>query len=271
MRVFLIGLLPFVLAAFERLAAPDAALLDPVWAVQAGAPGATVDHSAWDGFLARHAVPGPDGVTRVAYARVGAADRAALDAYLAMLGDVDPRALDRDGQLAYWINLYNAATLRLVLEHYPVESIREIGGGLFERGPWEREVVRVLDRPLTLDAIEHGIVRPVFGEPRIHYALNCAALGCPELARAAWRAEDLEARLADAERAFVNHPRGVRLEDGELVLSKIWLWFREDFAADEAALLSRLARVAEGEAAAALAGRTRVDRYDYDWSLNAAE
>jgi hypothetical protein len=268
MRLAALAVLPLVFAALERFAAPDAALLDRVWSEHAAGSGIAVDHAAWDGFLDLYAREGEDGVTRLAYGAVTPFDRAALDAYVGSLEAVDPRDLPRDAALAYWINLYNAATVRLVLEHYPLESIREIGSGILEPGPWSREVVTVLGRPLTLDEIEHGIIRPVFEEPRIHYAVNCAALGCPELAREAWRAEGLEARLAEAERDFVNHPRAVRVEEGDLVLSKIWLWFREDFAASEAGLLEGLSGVAEGRAADALAGRDGADRYAYDWALN---
>ncbi len=268
MRLLLVALLPLVLGAFERLAAPDADLLDPVWAEHAPAgAGGAVDHRPWAAFLARYRREGADGVARLAYGEVSAADRAALAAYIARLAAVDPRGLSRETALAYWINLYNAATVDLVLAHYPVGSIREIGAGLFEDGPWEREAVRVLGRPLSLDDIEHGIIRPVFAEPRIHYAVNCAAIGCPDLAAEPYKGARIAAQLAAAEREFVNDPRGVRLEGGELVLSKIWLWFREDFAEDEAALLDGLRRVADGRAAAALAGRAEVDRYDYDWAL----
>ncbi|MEM1343622.1 MAG: DUF547 domain-containing protein, partial [Pseudomonadota bacterium] len=176
--------------------------------------------------------------------------------------------LSRDEQFAYWVNLYNAATIALILDNYPLESIRDIGSGLFENGPWDRAVATIEGRTLTLNDIEHGILRPVWNEPRLHYAVNCAALGCPSLEARPWTAAGLDARLSAAEASFIADPRGVRLEGGELVLSKIWLWFREDFAPEEAGVLARLSARAEGRAAQALSGRTSVDRYDYDWSLN---
>jgi hypothetical protein len=268
---FLIGiLLPAVLGALERLALPDVELEHPVWAERDPASAATIDHGAWTAFLERYTRRDAAGVVRVDYAAVTAADRAALDRYVAGLEGVDLTAHAPEEQLAYWINLYNAATVRLILEHYPVETIRDIGGGLFEPGPWDRVVATVMGRPLTLDDIEHRIVRAVWEEPRIHYALNCAAVGCPDLARTAYQGATLDARLAAAEAAFVNDPRGIRLEDGTLVLSKIWFWFREDFAEDEAGVLARLRSIAEGRAAGALAGRRAVGRYAYDWRLNDA-
>ncbi|MGF1446961.1 MAG: DUF547 domain-containing protein [Pikeienuella sp.] len=261
-------LVPAVLGALERLAAPDAALSDPIWKERSAGSQIRIDHGPWDRFLAQFVATDAAGVNRVAYGRVGPAEKSALAAYIAQLEAVDPRDLGGAEQLAYWINLYNAATVRLVLDHYPVESIREIGAGLFDDGPWSREVATVLGRKLTLDEIEHGIIRPVWNEPRIHYAVNCAAVGCPNLSRTAFRGATLEAQLAAAERAFVNDPRGIRLEGDALVLSKIWLWFREDFAEDEAGLLERLRETAQGRTAAALAGRRKVDRYAYDWDLN---
>ena len=258
-------LVPAVLGALERLAAPKAELIDPVW-TERGAV-ASVDHAAWGAFLDRYLTADPVGPNLLDYAAVTAEDRAALDAYLDRLQGIDPATLARDAQMAYWINLYNAGTVALVLDHYPIESIRDIGAGLFEDGPWDRPLFTVKGRRLTLNDVEHGILRPVHDEPRIHYAVNCAAIGCPDLAPEPWRAAGLEQRLAAAERSFIDDPRGVRVEDGALVLSKIWLWFRQDFADSEAALLDRLRRVAGPEAAAALEGHDGA--YAYDWSLNA--
>ncbi len=265
----LAGLVPAVLGSLERLAIPSVELEHPIWEEHAAA-GATVDHDAWDAFLAEFVVTDAAGVARVRYGAVDAAANAAVDGYLATLQAVDPRTLGRDEQLAYWINLYNAATVDIVLAHYPVESIREIEGGLFDTGPWDEELVTVLGRTLSLNDIEHGIIRAVWSEPRIHYAVNCAAVGCPNLGAEAYRGDRLEAQLAAAERAYVNDPRGVRLEGDALVLSKIYFWFREDFGDDEAAVLRAIAPAAEGRAAAALAGRTEPDRYEYDWALNDA-
>ncbi len=264
----LVALVPAVFGALERLAIPDVELHDPVWRERSPGSEAKVENAAWTEFLGRYLTAGADGVNRLDYAGVTAEDRAGLRAYLDRLEAVDPRTLSGPAQLAYWINLYNAATVDIVLAHYPVETIREIEGGLFDTGPWGEEIVTVLGRKLSLNDIEHGIIRAVWNEPRIHYAVNCAAIGCPNLAPSAWEPDALEARFAAAERAFVNDPRGVRIEEGDLVLSKIWFWFREDFGETETEVLERLRRVATGRAAEALAGRTEVDRYDYDWALN---
>jgi hypothetical protein len=175
-------------------------------------------------------------------------------------------------QAAFWVNLYNALTVRTVLQHYPVAGIREIdiSPGLFADGPWGAELVEVEGVPLSLDDIEHRILRPIWRDPRIHYAVNCAALGCPNLQREPFAAARLDAQLDAAARAFVGHPRGVAIEDDELIVSSIYRWFSEDFGADDAAVIAHLRTYAPPDLARDLAGFTRIEDYAYDWNLNDA-
>ncbi|MEO0821861.1 MAG: DUF547 domain-containing protein [Pseudomonadota bacterium] len=265
-----LGLLASACASIERAALPEPALLAPRWATAAPPPGLAVDHDPWDTLLARYLSTDAAGVNRFDYARLGEADRAVLANYLQSLQTTPVVRLTRDQQLAFWINLYNAQTVALVLDDFPVASIRKITDGPLSFGPWDRKVVEIAGQALSLNDIEHRIIRPVFAEPRIHFALNCAATGCPNLAPRAWRAEGLAAALEAAERAYVNDPRGVEIDaDGRLTLSKIYVWFREDFGPDEAAVIARIAAHAEPALRARLAGRRRVDAYRYDWSLNA--
>lgn len=256
-------------ASVERLALPEPTPLGPVWSRFAPTAEVAIDHAAWDAFLARHVAPDAEGVHRVSYAAVSAGERAALQGYIDTLQTTDATRLTRDQALAFWINLYNAVTVAVVLDAYPVESIRDIAEGALSFGPWDMKRVTVMGAPLSLNDIEHRIIRPVFQEPRIHYAVNCAAVGCPNLALTAWRASDLEARFAAAERAYVNDPRGVRFDaQDRLIVSKIYAWFREDFGPNEAAVIASLATAAATPLRARLEGRTRIDRYEYDWSLN---
>ena len=253
----------------ERAFLPEVELHDPRWTEMAETQEITLDHSAWDAFLSNYVTTDSEGINRVAYAAVTAEDRAALENYLASLQGTAVAKLTRDQQLAFWINLYNAQTVALILDHYPVESIRDINDGLFSPGPWDMPLMRIDGMELSLNDVEHRIIRPIFEEPRIHYALNCAATACPNLADKAWRAEGLDARFDEAELAYINDPRGVRItSDGKLILSKIYGWFQEDFGDSEKAVIDRLAGIAPPEMAAELKGRTRVDEYDYDWALN---
>lgn len=236
----------------------------------AGADG--VDHAAWDGLLRQHLHPAPDGINRFAYAAVSAADRAVLDGYLAGLAATPVDALNRGEQFAYWVNLYNALTIAVVLDHYPVASIRDIdiSPGLFSNGPWRARLITVAGEDLSLDDVEHRILRPIWRDPRIHYAVNCAALGCPNLQPEAFTAANTERLLEAGATAFVNHPRGARVAQRRLTVSSIYEWFSEDFGGDDAGVITHLRRYANGSLAIALAGIRRVAGDDYDWSLNDA-
>jgi len=255
----------------ERQFLPSAELKDPLWAQHGEEDWRRIDHSAWTELLQTYVSTDAAGINRVDYGGVTKADKAALERYLARMERVQVRVLTRPEQLAFWINLYNAKTVDIVLEHYPVDSIRDINpsGALISIGPWDEPVIEVDGRRLSLNDIEHGIIRPVWQDPRVHYILNCAASGCPNLAKEAYRGADIDARMSEAARAHVNDPRGARFtEEGRLVVSKIYSWFREDFGGDEAAVLDHLRRYAETELEQRLEDVRAIDGYAYDWSLN---
>ncbi len=247
---------------------PSPDLLGQEWTVTGTAH--DPDYTVWAGFLNAYIKATPGSVTLVDYAGALAdgAD-AALSAWLAETQQIDPATLRKPAQMAWWINLYNAVTVDLVLKHYPVKTIRKINGGWFDLGPWGDEVVTVNGQRLSLNDIEHRILRPIWRDPRIHYAVNCASIGCPDLAAEPWRAEGLEGRLDDAARAYVNHPRGVRIEGGNLIVSSIYDWFAADFGNNDAEVIAHLRRYAAAPLRDQLQGRTSIDGDDYDWSLNA--
>ncbi|HUR39893.1 MAG TPA: DUF547 domain-containing protein [Verrucomicrobiae bacterium] len=241
------------------------------WAAQA--PGKVgIDHSVWDGFLQRHIQPGADGIHRIAYGKVAASDRAALAGYLERLQQVPITKFPRPEQRAYWINLYNAATVKVVLDHYPVETILKIAisPGLFARGPWKKKLLTVEGEPVSLDDIEHRILRPIWNDPRTHYAVNCASLGCPNLPARAFTGGNTEALLEEGARAYVNHPRGARVAEGRLVVSSIYAWFGADFGGD-GGVIAHLRKYAGPDLAKQLVRIDAIDDDDYDWALNDAE
>jgi hypothetical protein len=250
---------------FEKVAAPKARLLDPRFALFDETSAIRIDHARWADFLRAYLVTGADGVTRVNYRAVDAPARDNLDLYVAALERVSPGRLSRAEQLAFWINLYNATTVRLILDHPGVRSIREIGK------PWDIPVATIDGRALTLNEIEHGVLRPVFRDPRLHYAVNCASLGCPNLAAAPYRGAEIEAGLDRAARAYVNDPRGVSVAPGRVTVSKIYGWYAGDFGGSDAAILEHLRRYADPALVAALSRAGKIDGYRYDWALNAAE
>lgn len=253
------------------IAAARAEGLSGRFATFAGSAG-PVDHGAWAGFLERHLSRSQSGVRLVDYGGVSIADRRALEAYLDDLQAVQVTALTRPQAMAFWINLYNALTVKVVLDHYPVGSIRDIdiSPGLFADGPWGKKLVRVEGAALSLDDIEHEILRPIWRDRRIHYAVNCASIGCPNLATTPYEAERLEQMLDAAAAAYINHPRGVTVRaDGSLRLSRIYDWYDEDFGS-EADIVDHLRRYARGRLAQALAQAPGISAYAYDWALNDA-
>jgi hypothetical protein len=256
-------------ASVEAFLAPDADLW-PRWRAHDASRATVLDHRPWERILGAYLVKDAAGVGRVAYGRVGADDRRALDAYVGGLVATPVSVLSRPQQLAYWINLYNALTVKLVLAHYPVASIQDIGisPGLLARGPWDRKLVNVEGQPLSLNDIEHRILRPIWQDARIHYAVNCASVGCPNLQPKPFDAATLDAQLDAAAREYVNDARGVRIEGGKLTVSKIYLWFREDFGESDSQVIEHLRRYAEPALADRLQKFRKIDAYAYDWSLN---
>ena len=233
---------------------------------------ATIDHAAWQELLDAYVVASESGLNLVDYAGLAGrpADRAKLGGYLDYLQGVDPLACSRAEQKAYWINLYNALTLQVVLSEYPVDSIKQIHEGVVPNtGPWGDVHASVNGRGLTLDDIEHRILRPLWRDNRIHYGVNCAAWGCPHLVATAFTAANTDRLLDEAARAYVNHRRGVDLKGPDrVVVSSIYEWYAEDFGNTEESVLAHLVDYADDELAARLDGFDGAIEYDYDWSLN---
>lgn len=244
--------------------------VSPSWARAAQYSAADVGLDGLDVLLERYVRRAGDGINRVDYAGWAGspADRGALDDLVRALQKVDPSALNRSVQVAYWCNLYNAETLRVVLKAYPVGSILAIRPSLLAIGPWKAKTLKVAGAELSLDDIENTILRRSFREPLVHYALNCASKGCPSLPPRTWRSATLNADLQAAARAYVNHPRGVRVTPRGLVLSSIYKWYRADFGSDDAAVLAHLARYAAPRLREDIEARPRILGYDYDWRLN---
>lgn len=228
------------------------------------------DHGCWSALLATYVQPGPDGVNRVDYGAWKASDddRARLQAYLEGFARLDFDALTRDAAFAAWVNLYNALTVEHILSRYPLDSIRD--GYLFG-GPWKEVTIMAGGRRVSLDGIEHDILREQWDEPRVHYAVNCASIGCPNLKRTAWVAGTLDADLDAAAEAYINHPRGVRRVSDGVRVSRIYKWFREDFGGSEAGVIAHLAAFADPDLAAHLQAHPDIRGHAYDWALNDVE
>jgi hypothetical protein len=255
------------MAAGSVVAAPSAELWER-WDPHDAQSTATIDHELWNDFLSRYLSPNIDGINRFEYSAVKQIDLEPLESYIAKLSDIEIRLYNRNEQRAFWINLYNALTVREILYHYPVSSIREIRSGFFTSGPWQKVLVEVESTALKLDDIEHRILRPLWRDPRLHYAVNCAALGCPNLQSEAFNAGNTERLLELGAREFINHPRAVTVTYGKLRVSSIYDWFEEDFGGSELAVIEHLKVYAKPELLAEISTRTRIDGDFYDWALN---
>ncbi|WP_154855224.1 DUF547 domain-containing protein [Cyclobacterium xiamenense] len=195
-------------------------------------------------------------------------DRVKLEDYLQLLAQNPPdrKTWSQQEQLAYWINAYNAFTIKLIIDHYPVKSIRDIGPSLeipLVNTVWHLKFFEIGGKPASLDEIEHKILRKEFAEPRIHFAINCASVSCPKLLNRAFTAENLEAQLEEAARDFINDPGRNKLDVQRSEISPIFSWFKEDFTRRGSLVdfLNRYARIG-------LKSTTKITFSAYDWRLN---
>ena len=239
---------------------------------------AGVNNAPWDGLLQRH-VKVLDGghATQVDYSGLRA-EQGLLRDYLAATAAVSPTefgAWSKAEQLAFLINVYNASTVALVLSGEPqIASIKELGSLL--RSPWKQRFIKLLGESRSLDDIEHGLIRGEQGyqEPRIHFAVNCASVGCPALRNEAYSGAKLDAQLADAQRDFLADRSRNRLAGQTLQVSSIFKWYRDDFDQDRHGLSGYLAGQAEALGLTSNRRQQLLDKQiaieflDYDWQLN---
>lgn len=239
------------------------------------------NHTAWDQLLRQHVVAINDGnSTAVDYAAFQL-DKTTLESYLNQLAEVKPKQFDawpKPDQLAFLINAYNAWTVELILTEYPeVESIKDLGS--FFKSPWKKKFISLLGETRSLDDIEHNLIRGSgrYNEPRIHFAVNCASIGCPALRTEAYRGNRLEEQLEAATVAFLSDHSRNRIEGGTAQLSSIFKWYREDFENDwrdaknlpEFLLLYKEAlAVSQIEVEKLSRNSMDIEFLDYDWNLN---
>lgn len=221
------------------------------------------DHQAWTQLLQKHV----DEQGMVNYKGLKK-DRQQLKAYLTTLENnpPNPETWTEEEQLAYWINAYNAFTIDLVLEYYPVESIKDIGAAIqvpFVNSPWDIEFINLKGKKFDLNNLEHNIIREEFAEPRIHFALVCAAKSCPKLRREAYTAEKLDAQLSEQARNFLADPTKNKIRQEEVQISPLFDWYQGDFTTN-----SSLIAYLNQYAPLSIHPDARIRYMEYDWSLN---
>jgi hypothetical protein len=190
-----------------------------------------------------------------------------LDRYLKILENANSKTLSRDEQFAFYINAYNAWTIKLVLSGYPgIKSIKDLGN-IF-RSPWKKKICRIDGDIITLDDIEHKILRPRFRDPRVHFAIVCASKSCPPLISEPYRGEVLNQQLDYSSRVFINNPERNRLEGNILYVSSIFKWFAEDFNDD---IIGFFRKYVSDDVKSKLdrnRDRIKIKYLSYNWSLN---
>ncbi|WP_354580897.1 DUF547 domain-containing protein [Hymenobacter sp. UYP22] len=225
--------------------------------------GALVDHSAYDKLLKKHV--NAQGLVNYKGFR---ADEAVFNQYLAQLSKNPPAAnWSKADQMAYWINAYNAYTIRLILDHYPVQSIKDIGSKIkipFVTTPWAAKFFSIGGEKMSLDNIEHGILRKKYNDPRIHFALVCASISCPRLRNEAYTAAQLEKQLDEQGRDFLNNPAKNKISKSEARLSKYFDWYKGDWQNNGQSVVKWVNRYSTTKIDAS----TKVTYLDYNWNLN---
>lgn len=242
--------------------------LAPHWRAHSEDSDTRIDHSAFAAFLDNYVIERDHAANLVRYAKVTQDAHDNLEAYIAQLAKVTLSDYSRDVQLAYWINLYNAALLDLVLNHYPVKSVTAIGGQ--NTSPWAIPVVRIDGYPLTLNDIRQRILKPIWNAPLVGYGLSWAAMGGPELRAEPYSADGIFLQLRNSAERFINSPQGLTIKDSHLIVSRFFDWNRADFGDTTIALISQLREHAQPALSARLDIFDKISRFKFNWQLNDA-
>lgn len=262
----------FVIAFLFVTSLPGSEAVRPVSGTPAGSSSGEPDYAAWNSLLSRYYDPGKG----MDYRNLKARDRATLGALRERMAKVKVGSLNPKQQLAYWINLYNINVVGIVVDHYPVDSIRDISTDPIVRlNVFKRDLAPFGGGLISLDEIENNRIREQFKDARIHFAINCAARSCPPIRAEAYVGARVDAQLDDQTRRFLNGPHGVKVrrKGGKVTLSttRIMDWFRKDFeqwSDGTVAFIRRYASADKVRMIEGAGGKVRLEYDDYDWALN---
>ncbi len=220
-----------------------------------------ISHDIWNELVKKHVTDGGE----VDYNGI-IQDSIRFNAYLDLLSSNHPNEANwtRDERLAYWINAYNAYTVKLILDHYPVKSIKDIKRGIpFVNSVWDIKFIEIEGNTYDLNNIEHRILRKEFYEPRIHFAINCASVSCPKLRNEAFTADQIESQLKSQTTSFLSDPVKNQLTADHIKISKLFSWFKGDFT-NNGSLIDFL----NEHGPVQIDRSAKIDYLDYDWNLN---
>lgn len=219
-----------------------------------------INHKQWSVLLKKHVNKKGD----VNY-KGFIGDAAAMDSYLKLLSDNPPdSSLSKNEKFAYWINAYNAFTVKLITENYPLKSIKDLGSTATKNSPWDKKFFKIGGKEMTLNNIEHDILRKQFNDPRLHFAINCASYSCPKLLNKAFEAATLNKQLDERAVDFLNDTTKNNITTSSAKLSSILLWYEQDFTKTG---ITKIEYINKYSRVKILAG-TKVEYLKYNWELN---
>ncbi|MCH9690910.1 MAG: DUF547 domain-containing protein [Gammaproteobacteria bacterium] len=267
MRKYVVVLILYFIGCSVAMAAPKSRYW-ALWDKYNAQSELSINHQIWQGILDQYLIDTADGQSRLfLYGKVTVQDKQQLEKYIASLVALDPREYQKAEQKAYWLNLYNALTVDLILKNYPISSITTLGSW-YSSGPWDEEITRIAGEPVTLNDIEHRILRPLWQDNRVHYGLNCASLGCPDLSHQAFTVENTNEQLDELAERFINQKKGLEIQEDTLWLSKIYSWYASDFGPGQKGLMQHLMRYVNPQKHQALSQFSGSFKYQYNWDLN---
>jgi hypothetical protein len=242
----------------------------PIWEINNPLSSVTIDHSDWQAFLDKRVQTNEENINLVDYNHLTDADYALLQQYNEKMSKIDIAQYNRNEQLAFWINLYNALTVQVISDYYPIGSIEEINisPGLFSIGPWGKKLVTINNIPLSLDEIQNRIIRPIWNDQRALYAVNNGSIGAANLSKQAYRGSTINEALNEAAFGYINSLRGVQVIEGVLIVSKIYDWYNEDFGGSKQDVITHLKQFAKEPLQSQLKHVNNIDNYVYNWHLN---
>ena len=242
----------------------------PKWEVHNPLSHDIISHQEWQDFLTRCVIANEEGINLVDYPHLTEADLEELQNYINRMSKIDIHNYNRREQLAFWINLYNALTVQIVADYYPVDSIQEIkiSPGLFNAGPWGANLVTISGTQLSLDDMQNRIIRPIWNDPRTIYAINHATIGGANLSKEAYQGHTVSAQLNKAAYEYINSLRGIQVIEGRLIVSKVYYWFIDDFGGSMQGLIRHLSLYANEPLRSKLEHIDGVNSYIYNWHLN---
>ena len=230
-----------------------------------------IDHTMYKIFLAKYVNTNhPSGINLVRYSLVTKQDKLLLKEYIRQLESVPISRYQREEQLPFWINLYNAVIIDLILDRYPVKSIEDItlGTDRFSWGPWDAGLVTIENVTLSLNDIRHGILMSVWKDPRIHYALCNGSVSAPDINPEPFTRENTPDLLNTLARNYINHIRGSEFVDGRLTLSSMYSWYMNDFGGTELRIKEHIMGYVSPTYKDRIRKYNGTIAYRYDWNLN---